>query len=239
MTNRNSNSKAAQQHRDPYDPNPTLVDSTAPQPAASSPVPLVQFATPEARANVVGPLRDKYDSAAAFARSEWDQAVQCQADIDGWGGDIDAARRLIREAQERIEEREHQIEGRELDKKQHMLRGEQGRDVANPTAVFLAMAGDNVPQITAPTIEPGPPALSVADTRVHPLDTSAPLSAVQGSPMDNPHAGHCIRCGQQVWRVAQSETSPNGVTHGWGATCDPNAEQPEFADLGEGRAVAS
>ncbi|MEO3856117.1 hypothetical protein [Acrocarpospora sp. B8E8] len=55
---------------------------------------------------------------------------------------------------------------------------------------------------------------------------------------DNQPDGHCIRCGQPVWRVPASPTNPRGATHSFGATCDPDSPDSEVADLGE-QAVAS
>lgn len=214
---------------------------TRPQaPQETAPAPVVVFATSEAQASVTGPLRDRYENAVTFASAEWEQAGKCQADIDEWAREI--------------AERQQWIERRTLDMQQHMVHGQQACDVANPAAELLAFAGVHVERISAPVISSAPPSIQPADRRVHPLDTSRPLpdpvaepkagvvdpspTGVQ-SPMDNPPAGHCILCGQSVWRTARTETSPNGVTHGWGAICDPNADVREYADLGEGREVAS
>lgn len=229
-----------QQHREPYDPNPTLTDNPMPTP---SPVAVLEFATPEAQISVIGPLREKYDNTAAFAGAEWQQASQCQADMDKWAQEIEDAKRIKAEAEQRIDDRQTWIEQRGGDKQRHMVHGKQACDVANPLAVLLRVAGVEVPTLDAPVIEAALFPVVSQDMKVHPLDTSKPLGVVQspsqGPLLENPPVGHCIRCGQEVWRVAASDTSPNGVTHGWGGTCDPNAKEPEFADLGEGRAVAS
>ncbi|MDH2424834.1 hypothetical protein [Sphaerisporangium sp. TRM90804] len=224
MRDRGSNAR-----REPYDPNPTLTDN---QPPASR-APLVQFATPEAAHTVTGPIREKYENAVALANAEWEQAFKAQADVDAWLGEI--------------ADLQKKIDARALDKQQHLHHAQQACDVANPASVLLGMTGVHVPQIAAPPAvtspAPGIPSLRVSDLKVHPLDTSKPLGsaqdAPQGSPFDNPSVGHCIHCGQEVWRTERTETSPNGLTHGWGASCDPHAQNPQYADMGEDRERAS
>lgn len=46
-----------------------------------------------------------------------------------------------------------------------------------------------------------------------------------------PPDGSCIHCHKPVWRVAASEASPTGLTHGFGATCDPNDPASRIAEL--------
>lgn len=53
---------------------------------------------------------------------------------------------------------------------------------------------------------------------------------------DDPAAGPCINCGVSAWKAPASPIHPKGATHSFGATCDPNADNPTYADLGEQRA---
>lgn len=197
-----------------------------PEPAPAPAVPVVSFATPEAHATITGPLREKYETAVTFANAEWEQAFKAQADIDGWLAEIDDLRK--------------RIDARTLDKQQHLHHAQQGCDVANPASALLALAGVHVPQIATPpaVTSPAPaiPALHVADLKVHPADAAHDTS--QASSMENPPVGHCINCGKDVWRVERSETSPHGLTHGWGASCYPESKTSTYADMGEDR-VAS
>ncbi|MFI7691722.1 hypothetical protein ACIBQ6_21825 [Nonomuraea sp. NPDC049655] len=48
-----------------------------------------------------------------------------------------------------------------------------------------------------------------------------------------PPDGQCRHCHQPVWRVGVSEASPTGLTHGFGATCDPNDPESRVAELAE------
>lgn len=48
-----------------------------------------------------------------------------------------------------------------------------------------------------------------------------------------PPDGMCAHCRQPVWRVGVSEASPTGLTHGFGATCDPNDPDSHRAELAE------
>ena len=52
-----------------------------------------------------------------------------------------------------------------------------------------------------------------------------------------PH-GRCLNCGQDAWRKPASPHHPKGATHSFGATCDPEAEEMTYADLGPVRAEA-
>lgn len=208
-----------QQHQQPYQ-DQTPDAAPAPTPRA------VVFATPEAAHTVTAPLREKYDGAVTFANTEWQQAFRAQADIDGM--------------LDQIEELKKKIDQRSLDKQQHLMHAQQACDVANPAAVLLGLAGVDVEQISPPIVVSAgaPPRLSVAEVKANPLDTSRPLAEVAGSRMDNPPAGHCIHCGKEVWRVEVSSTSPNGLIHGWGASCDPTSDSSTYADMGEDRVAA-
>ena len=48
-----------------------------------------------------------------------------------------------------------------------------------------------------------------------------------------PPDGYCKHCSEPVWRVGISEASPTGLTHGFGATCDPNDPESRIAELVE------
>jgi len=117
------------------------------------PAPAIRFATDAAAASVTGPLRERYEQAATFAYTEWQQADKCDADMAAWRKDIADAQQKIAEETQRIAEREQWIQRRSLDREQHIMHAQQAVDVANPTAELLAVAGVEV----SPVVRPLPP----------------------------------------------------------------------------------
>ncbi|MEV7008252.1 hypothetical protein [Streptosporangium sp. NPDC051022] len=140
-------------------------DNEQPPPAdqlVHPPAPVVRFATDAAAQSVTGPLKQRYDDAAAFAFAEWQQADQCDADIAG-------CQREIADLKRRIVELEETIQRRSLDRQQHLTHAQQGVDVANPSADLLGYTGVQVPQVIRPLPMPppvsGPSSLGELDER--------------------------------------------------------------------------
>lgn len=114
------------------------------------PAPVVRFATDAAAQSVIAPMQDRYEQAAAFAYTEWQQADRAEADITICQKDIVDAQTRIAEDQKLIADREKQIQRRTLDRQQHLTHAQQGADIANPTAELLSHAGVQVPQVLRP-----------------------------------------------------------------------------------------
>ncbi|MEV7013462.1 hypothetical protein [Streptosporangium sp. NPDC051022] len=128
-------------------------DNEQPSPAdqlVHPPAPVVRFATDAAAQSVIGPIRDRYEQAAAFAYAEWQQADKAETDIAAYQRDIADAEKRIAEDQQLVSDREQQIQRRTLDRQQHLTHAQQGADVANPNAQYLNWSGVQVPEVIRP-----------------------------------------------------------------------------------------
>lgn len=178
------------------------------------PTPAITFATDAAAQSVIGPLKEQYEKAAAFAYTEWRKADECDADMAAW--------------RKEIAERDRWIQQRGLARQQHNLHAQQAVDVANPIAEMLGAAGVQAPQVVRPlpSVDPAHAEHGVS-REAHAAQFGGPLSFAD----DSPH-GPCLNCGKPAWRKPVSPHHPQGATHSFGATCDPEAEEPTYADLG-------
>ncbi|MEV4247012.1 hypothetical protein AB0J63_26810 [Streptosporangium canum] len=94
-------------------------------------------------------------------------------------------------------------------------------------SLTLTMIGAQVPPPLEPQTQP-----VLSDASAHAAQFGGP------SFPDDPADGYCIHCGQAAWRKPASPHHPKGATHSFGATCNPDAEEPTYADLGPVRAEA-
>jgi hypothetical protein len=194
----------------PDQPSQTLVAS-APQP--------IQFATPDSGQRILGVLRAEYEKTVTHVLQQDRLAEE---------------RRMEREQLERTiqkaRERHSQVEAEERAARSE---ADSGRNVVKDAAAMLAQGGVAV----SPEVEPvhlAPLATSQGDVNGHASQFGGPPPSFPDDPAD----GYCIHCGKAAWRKPASPHHPKGATHSFGATCNPDAEEPTYADLGPVRAEA-
>lgn len=187
---------------------PTQPEPT--QPVAVSPQPAVAWPDDEARQTVIRTNQEAWQRHASNFRDHQGNAARARLDLAEMNRQFDELGKRIDDAKAYIAREEHYA-GQE----------EKTRD---GYAAALEILGAPVP--------------SQADIKVHPLDTSKPLSAVQGGFPETEPDGYCNQCGDVAWRRPVSETAPKGATHSFGPTCRPEDPDSPVADLGEIQAEA-
>jgi hypothetical protein len=134
---------------------------------------------------------------------------------------IDTLVREIAEKQEEIKRQEKLRRDSEQD-----ARAE--RDLAHAYGLMLDGVGVARPAVELDVSQP-----AELDAAQHPATWNGGEVPQTGQFAAQQPDGFCVNCGQHVWRVPVSDASPKGAIHSFGATCDPNAEVPTVADLGE------
>ncbi|MGW4663239.1 hypothetical protein [Streptosporangium sandarakinum] len=176
--------------------------------------PPVQFVTADSGRRVIEALRGEYQRGV-------DQARQ--------GDFVAGERRREREDLERqlqhLREQHGQVEAAE---RVALKAAEDGRNVVRDAAALLAHAGVDVPA-EVEAVQVSPLASPQGDANGHAAQFGGPVQPFPADPAD----GFCINCGQPAWKKPASPHHPKGATHSFGATCDPNADEPTYADLGE------
>ncbi len=187
----------------PYQPNPTPADQAAP--------PALSWPNDEARATVVATNQEAWRRHTEAARNRRDRSASLREELAALNAQFDAIRR--------------QIDDKSAEINREDLSAQNEQATADGYALALTALRESIP----------------GDVLVHPLNTGqgdpAAHAAVFGDPrlggafLDSEPHGYCVHCGLPAWRTAHTELTPNGATHGFGATCDPQDPNSKAARL--------
>lgn len=184
--------------------------NTQPQPA------VVAWPTDEARHTFLKANQTVWQSYIEAARDYRDKAERLDAEIGAKTRELEQLRQ--------------HIDGRIEEKRRQDHYAAQAQAAADAVTAALTALGEQPPAL--------PDQLVAGGERV---SREAHAAQFGGPPQpfsdDVPH-GRCLNCGQDAWRKPASPHHPKGATHSFGATCDPEAEEMTYADLGPVRAEA-